>query len=145
MTQDELVALCRKWQRILRLQDWDVKVRLARTWDMQSSDNLGECSYELRKRMAAIRVLDSVDYDSEHTPWPQDQERTLVHELLHLHFAPFAADSGTPQDIAQEQAIDAIAGALVQLARGEVHARDADQEQSAVAGPSCQDGARRAV
>jgi hypothetical protein len=40
-------------------------------------------------------------------------EKTLVHELLHLHFAPFAAPDGTPEDTAQEQAIDLIAKALV--------------------------------
>lgn len=92
-----------------------MKVRLARRWEMDPG-NQAECEWNLRKRMALIKVLDSADWDPS-TPWPQDQEQSLVHELLHLHFAPFRADDGTPEDVAQEQAIDAIAKALVELKR----------------------------
>ena len=115
MTEHELQALCAEWQKRLRLQDWDVKVQLARRWAMEPG-NQAECEWNLRKRIAVIRVLDSVDWNSD-TPWPQDQEQSLVHELLHLHFAPFRAEPETPQDVAQEQAIDAIARALVELKR----------------------------
>lgn len=116
MSQAELEAACRYWQELLRLQHWDVVVRLARQYEMDAG-NQGECEWNLRKRMALIKVLDAADWDPR-TPWPQDQEQTLVHELLHLHFAPFRAEQGTAEDTAQEQAIDAIARALVELKRG---------------------------
>lgn len=92
-----------------------MRVRLARRWEMHPG-NQAECEWNLRMRMALIKVLDSVDWDPS-TPWPQDQEQSLVHELLHLHFAPFRADDGTLENVAQEQAIDAIARALVELKR----------------------------
>ncbi len=54
----------------------------------------------------------------ERSPFPQDMEWELVHELLHCHFAPFMSETaGDAQDTAQEQAIHKIAGALVALKR----------------------------
>ena len=119
MTQEDLERLLAKWQRILRLQDWDVHLRVVRRWEMHNEDTMGECEYLLRKRCAVIRILDSADYDPG-TPWPQDQERTLVHELLHLAFAPFSrTEAGSAEAVAEEQVIHALASALVALRRGQ--------------------------
>lgn len=118
MTQAELEALCAKWQRILRLQDWDVVPKLVR-WHEMPTDRLGECDHRLSKKMAVIRVLDPNDAPPNNA-WPHDPEKTLVHELLHLHFAPFRAEPDTPADVAQEQVIDTLARALVALARGKM-------------------------
>lgn len=116
-TEKELQKLCREWQKRLRLQDWDVKVFVKRESQFINENAAGECSWQLAKKLAVIRILDPIDYGSN-LAWPQDQEATLVHELLHLHFAPFAAKDDTPEDTAQEQAIDLIARALVELKRG---------------------------
>lgn len=115
-TQEQLLAKCREWQAILKLQDWDIKLRLARYYD---EPNLGSCSWTLPKKMATIRIQEYNDYDPANK-WERDQEITLVHELLHLHFAPFDADDGNHLGLAQEQAIHAISVALVNLARAAV-------------------------
>lgn len=122
MTDRELQELCGWWQKVLRLQDWDVKVLVKRRFQMPA-DAQGQVDYVLQNRKAVISVLAAEDYEPDHL-WPQDQEKTLVHELIHLHMAPFAAPTGTPQDIAQEQAIEALAGALVRLKRGVELGRD---------------------
>lgn len=57
-------------------------------------------------------VLDPVDYPPDIIT-PYELEETLVHELLHLHFAPFMSEHDTLERTLQEQAIDAIAKALV--------------------------------
>ncbi|MEW6044997.1 MAG: hypothetical protein AB1609_00710 [Bacillota bacterium] len=117
LSQDELTEKCRLWQRRLRLQDWDIVTKIVRADDMHS-DGQGECMWVIERKEAIIKLLDPVDY-SPRSPFEQDHERTLVHELLHLHFAPFTAKDGTPEDVAQEQAIQCLAKALVALARGE--------------------------
>lgn len=116
MSEKELNALCGIWQRRLRLQDWDVKVRLVRERDLHNSNNQGECEWSISTKAAVVRIIDPVDYSPD-CAWPQDMERVLVHELLHLHFAPFSAECGTAEDVAQEQAIHALSQALVELAR----------------------------
>jgi hypothetical protein len=112
---DHLNDLCREWQRVLRLQDWDVQVKIARGF--QLGKRQGECEYVQSLRQAVIRILDPNDWPDQN--WPQDIEATLVHELLHLHFAPFMSDAGEDDliNIAQEVAIDQIAKALVKQQR----------------------------
>jgi len=116
LTQEQLEALCREWQGILRLQDWDVKPELVRRFDLLDESRQGECQYELQLKAAVIRVLRAEDLPP--SPWPADLEKTLVHELLHLHFAPFMPE---PEEglrhVAAEQAIELIAEALVRLKR----------------------------
>ncbi len=113
LTQEELEQKCREWQAILKLRDWDVKPKIARYYD---EPNLGSCTWKLQKKMALINIQEHDDYD-HNLKWERDQETTLVHELLHLHFAPFDAEPETPQGLAQEQAIHATSTALVNLKR----------------------------
>lgn len=116
LTQEQLEALCREWQGILRLQDWDVKPEIVRRHEMSVPERDGECVYVLQQKKAHIQVVTADD--TLPSPWPLDQEQILVHELLHLHFAPFmpASDEGLRYETA-EQAIDQIAEALVRLKR----------------------------
>lgn len=116
MTQEQLEALCREWQKTLRLQDWDVKVRIVRQRDMDNHNAQGEVDWTLPKKSAAISILDPTDYPPN-SWWGQDIERTLVHELLHLHFAPFVEEEDGLKRVAEEQAIDCLAIALVALKR----------------------------
>lgn len=118
LTQEQLEALCREWQGILRLQDWRVFLRKTRARDMSNPDHQGECEWVLSRKEAYISLLDPVDYPPDAIE-PQDEELTLVHELMHLHFAPFWTDKGEddPERIAMEQAIELTAQALVRLKR----------------------------
>ncbi len=120
LAQEEAERLCAEWKRTLRLEDWDIAVRIARGNGLDlSAGNQGCCSWTLSRREATVKLMAPVDYDKD-CIFPQDMEATLVHELLHLHFAPFAAkEDGSPEDVAQEQAIHALSLALVALKRGE--------------------------
>lgn len=115
---DQLKQKCSEWQKILRLQDWDVRVSVERASDMKLKHVNGECEWVLQTKQAHIRILDPIDYPQD-TGWPQDMEQVLIHELLHLHFAPFDAfENNTHEHTSMEQAIDMIAGALLSLKRG---------------------------
>ena len=112
MTNEELQALCETWQKRLGLADWTVRARFARQYEMDRSDITGQCRWVLSKREAVINILVEEDYPPSLVE-PYNLERTLVHELIHLHFAPFWADQDSLEQILQEQAIDALAKALV--------------------------------
>jgi hypothetical protein len=114
---EELQTKCEKWQKKLRLQDWIVKPKLTRGRDMRVENRQGECVWQLKSKIASIRILDAVDYPDD-VIIEQDMEKTLVHELLHLHFAPLYANTEDASiNDAQEQAIDCIAYSLVDLYR----------------------------
>ncbi len=117
LTEDDLKQKCKEWQEILSLQDWDVKPGIYRADSFKTEGSQAECDWVLKEKMAIIRILDPVDYP-ENKLWPQDMEISLVHELIHLHVAPFdETKAGSLQEIMMEQATDLIARALVRLIR----------------------------
>jgi hypothetical protein len=118
LTQEQAEALLSEWQEILRLQDWDVIVRIVRGNGLNLPEDIqGTCKYILKRHQAVIKLLNPVDWDPD-IPWPQDMETTLVHELLHLHFGPFDKfEEDDARDVASEQAIHAISSALTRVKR----------------------------
>jgi hypothetical protein len=108
---------CRYWQKVLRLQDWDVLVEYKRHVELSESARCAETEYMWTLKCAKIALIDPVDRDSLTWFKPVDSETSLVHELIHLHFAPFEAAKGSDQLADQELAIEMIAEALVKLDR----------------------------
>lgn len=128
LTQKELEELCDEWKKILRLEHYDINVTLAKAKDFAGDDNEGEIDYILEKGNAAIRILDASDYPE--TSFKQDMEATLVHELLHLYFAPFRPDK-EENDLAfcfWERTIDDLSKVLVNLKRERDNAKIDDKE-----------------
>ena len=124
-------SLCREWQERLGLLHWHINLRIERHFNMP--DNIwGNCSWTLSTLKATIKILHPEDYDPDLEGLDErDMEQILVHEILHLHFAPF---DETPKDsdgnfassrgIMQEQAIEQISQALVNLKRSDAVAGD---------------------
>lgn len=116
LTKEELQERLAHWQKVLRLQDWDVKVVVVRASQMECGGNAGENTWQLSTKTALIKLCDPVDWP-EDTRWEQDMEETLVHELLHLHMALFQPEHDTLEHAMMEQAICCIATGLVALHR----------------------------
>lgn len=116
ITKPDLVALAAKWQAILWLRDWEVKPRYARRFELDDGKGAG-ITFSRAHRTASIRILDPVDYDPAWTNYPEDPESSLIHELLHLHFAIFDEEFGSQMVKLEEIAINAIEKALVGLDR----------------------------
>lgn len=118
-TQAALDAKLKYWQRRLRLQDWDVKVRFVRMSSLDVSV-LGTNSAGDSKREADIRLLHPADIEGQNF-WDvqavRNWERVLVHELLHLHMHDILPNwnGGTKRakHRAAERMIDAVSIALV--------------------------------
>ena len=131
LTLADVTDMVARWQRRLELQDWYVEVRFGRARELEGDWHAGLCTYELSQRWAKLTLREPGDYPPNATV-PEDTERTVIHELLHLHFAPFHAKDGTPADVAQEQAINAISRAFVSLARGrDRYAPEQESEETA--------------
>lgn len=116
MTQTALSRLCREWQRVLRLQDWNFFIRVKRSCDMSMAHVAGEFQPVLTKKEASIFLLSPIDYPTD-AVYPQDMEKTLVHEMIHAHFAPFWDCCEEQHRVSMEQAIESLATALISLKR----------------------------
>lgn len=103
----------RYWQRLLRLQDWDIELRVVRRHELD--DAYGRCSTWSAVGRAKIRLLDPQDFEPTIDPRDRDIKVTLVHELLHLRIPADQADGSS--SLGQEQAVERIAQALVHLRR----------------------------
>lgn len=115
----DLAALVAHYQRELRLLDWRIDVAYEPNLvDSKGRTVWGLCLPVADSKTARIIIRDPATPPDGVTPEQAVREvvETVVHELCHLHFAPFA--NRTPEAIvAEEQAVWALAEALV-AARG---------------------------
>lgn len=115
-----LLGRCAYWQEVLQLQDWRIDLRIARSYDM-GTDNAGEINALSHKRMAIITIRDPIDADPAWMEGSFDPELSLIHELCHIHLAPFAAaaskNESTLEHVTLEQAVHALSYALFRLDR----------------------------
>lgn len=115
--QEQLEKLCRQWQERLRLQDWCIRVRFARYEEINTQ---GQVTWEAAHPDARI-LIQPMKYSTEKEA-RDPLEKTLVHELLHLHYWWLTQEEGqtitqTQHDLL-EQAIDKTAWALFELKYG---------------------------
>jgi hypothetical protein len=115
LTLEELEKLCGEWVEVLGLTDWRIFVSIKRTDDMNLSCVDGEVKYTFIVKSAIINVLDHIDYPSEML-FPQDMERILVHELLHLKMDRIFHAKGDYTEM-QHQLLNDMAVALVRVKR----------------------------
>lgn len=116
-TQAALDEALEYWQGALRLRDWEVEAEVVGRDRMGGEDCIGTIDIDERAKKARIVLVRQDDYPD--SPWPQDHEKTLVHELLHIHTQPITPiEYDRLAHIAEEQAIVSIASALVRLKRG---------------------------
>ena len=112
----DLESLLAKWQKLLRLQDWRVRIYYARRFDL-SPEVQAETVMSQKTKDAIIRILDPIDADPNTFPpqtRPNRVEESIVHELLHFHLRSFfPPPNETNKD--EEVAICSIASALMAL------------------------------
>lgn len=110
----ELEAACKGWQRILRLKDWDIRIKIVRHHQV-SNGTTGEADYSIQKQIACISIVEPADH-SEDELVTEPPELVLIHELLHLHFSPFYhPPEGSAEYMAHELALSRTALALYTL------------------------------
>lgn len=78
-----------------------------------TDNRAGEIEYIVHKKLAFISVLDPYDYSGS-LLCTQDIEKTLVHELIHLHLAQHENGLNLTTE---EQAVESLASGFVSLRR----------------------------
>lgn len=121
LTQQELEAALVYWQRVLRLQDWHITVKLVQRKGLEDDERCAESEWISHMKAGRIRILDAVSYMGDNYVRPYDAEESLVHELVHGHIEPiFKGMDHHPKGgeaIPYEQAVEMLAQALVYLKR----------------------------
>lgn len=112
-TQGDLTQVCAQWQTILGLSEWEIAIRFGRGHSIRTECQ-GEVDFIRSKRQALITVLTPGDFPPNEN-FPQDIERTIVHELLHLHFGDVR--TAETDYILEERAINSLSKGLVGLKR----------------------------
>lgn len=112
---DDAAALCAVWQKRLRLQDWDITVDFVPSGTLSGPATHADIVWKIHSKSARIRLVESADMLANDPQY--DQEDSLVHELLHLHFIGLGVEDGTPADTVLEQSIWAISRALTSAYR----------------------------
>ena len=115
-TEEQVKELCTEWQERLKLNRWDIDIKICHSSKFNNEGSEGEVNYVLSSGQAIIHILDPEDYPD--SPFPQDMERTIVHELLHLQFASFTVkDRESLEFDMMENTVELIAQTLVDLKR----------------------------
>lgn len=107
------------WQKVLRLQDWNLTIRIVNNGDL---DAHGAVDGNVKFKQGVIKIADPATVDPKSGDrCPLDPEVTLVHELVHLHFCPFEhlidQEKNKQEHLYEELAIELVAQALVNLDR----------------------------
>lgn len=118
-TDEAAQRACVKWQKILRLKDWEVVAQIRRMVDFKNKPHAwAEIDYSRTRKQAVVFLLDPCDFAHSNAHcFPQDHEQSLVHELLHLHTAWWSSSPNTEERDLEEQMIEALAFAFVEIAR----------------------------
>lgn len=107
---------CLEWQILLKLADWEIVVKISPMEEIE--DGCARVIYRRAKKQAIIKLLRAEDC-SQNDDYPLDQQKSLVHELLHLHlsFSDPLTEKCDHAAIAMEVAVDSIARGFVRQRR----------------------------
>lgn len=123
--QEQMEQSLQDWQKELRLMDWEISIAIKPAHKMFSQNVQASIEWQLAEKTAMIHILHPDDYP-DGLVRDQDQEISLVHELIHLHYAPFEeTEDGTLAHDMMELSIDTISHTLVRLKREGAKAHDA--------------------
>lgn len=117
---DQLTKLCRQWQEKLGLAHWKIGLRICRAEELKMQNVQATNEISLTTECALISILDSKDYPD--TPFEQDMEVSLVHELLHIPMKYISEpETGSLEYIHTEAFIERLARLLVALSSQITH------------------------
>ena len=116
-SQEQLNESLRVWQKELRLQDWEIVAVIRPSFKMSSQGSQASIEWTLEEKTAMIHLLDPEEYPTDLVR-EQDHEVSLVHELIHLHYAPFEDTANQSLEHSMmELSIDVLSNTLVRLRR----------------------------
>jgi len=125
LTDERMHQLCENWREALNLKDWAVNLQIVGHGILRVGA-MGDCNMVVNKKYATIRLLSAQLYPAMRAAGARleaddefEQERCLVHELMHLHYAPLDSMIGNDSvaEVILEQAISSVDRVIVELAQ----------------------------
>jgi hypothetical protein len=110
-TQEDLNRVCVAWQRELLIEHWTVRLDFRRREVLDYRE--GRINIVAARCEASIEILDQRDR-CENPDFPYDNERVIVHELLHIVLDDITEDVAT---LREEQTIHNLSRTLTNLKR----------------------------
>lgn len=114
LTLKQLESRGRYWQKILRLEDWEIFYKIVDEFS-DGKDKAGECRVAELHKAAVVSIV--APYNFKQYEWPQDMELDLLHELCHVHFYAWPGGSDNMATREEEWAVQCFSQALLQLDR----------------------------
>jgi len=112
MTQEQLDALVVKWQKILRLQDWNIKAKVR----LPTKERTAEIYVYQTSKEAELYIISQDAFENRVTTFIDGYtpEKDTVHELLELLFSDIRKEHDENYtDNRWEQVINILAGVLL--------------------------------
>lgn len=98
------------WRKILRLEDWRIKLEVIPRGYANWNSNLGQSRVVTHLKCVELQILEPTDEVTD-----AELEATVVHELLHIHLDCYPWRQDATRDIQMEQVIDTLSILLIKL------------------------------
>lgn len=119
MTDSEIRQTVGYYQRLLHLTQWKIAIGICDRQDYEEIKSAGSIAFSPASLDATMVISTKEKWDNGMV---NNQEESIVHELLHLQFSLFEPEEGTPEYMIWHQTIELMARVIVGLA-----GRTADQ------------------
>ncbi|HYP12385.1 MAG TPA: hypothetical protein VEQ63_00555 [Bryobacteraceae bacterium] len=116
VTEEQVKEWVKRWQKRLGLADWKIEAKIVRLYQLPKG-TIANIHWSLPRKVATIKVLDSVDSNLRKEDIARDTELSVVHELVHLSMAKLPLDSANTD--LEEEAVKKLSIALVALDKGD--------------------------
>lgn len=120
---DLLQKECELWQKKLRLQDWNIEVKLCRIHQMPQQA-LAHIEFFVERKDAFLTLLAPCDLplieDNFLGNEAANYDISIVHELLHLHFIGLGDPDNEVHTMLEEQAVNTLSRAFVTAHAGTI-------------------------
>ena len=115
-SETQLNQLCKHYQKLLRLEDWNIEVQLVHQSTMPKAN--GRLEYDPGYKAAILKIPTPDSYNTDQIGYPQQHMlHGIIHELVHLQFGvidSYLPDDSEVSDQLYEQGVNLIANVLVE-------------------------------
>lgn len=117
-TEEDLNEICKKYQKLLRCEDWHVEVKLVHQYEL-GEDIQGKCDPAISIYRALIRLPIPETFTPSLVVKECNNRLTLIHELLHLVYCALQPSPNNEDliNLMFENATDRVAEAIYLLTK----------------------------
>ena len=115
LSLEEAEKYCKEFQELLHLRDWTIQIKFTPQGQMEAArDTMAMISYNDCHKWAIIELATPGTYSNEFRP-KHNMLMSLMHELIHLHFAEFMPREDSAIWSQAECAINQLSWAILAL------------------------------